>query len=75
MNDHADRPTGMESADTSSNFDHPEWNRSSALARATFALKEALDALRYSNRQEVEAARCIIEQALEQIEAGEAGEG
>lgn len=59
-----DRPAGLEPADTGSGADHPLRVWRGAVADAEEALEDALGILEVCNRQETEAARVIVLEAL-----------
>jgi len=76
MDGNSNRDAGLESANSGGNADHPAGVRSSAVSNAQASIKDALRVLEYSTKQEVEAARVILNEALEQLEeAGAPGQG
>lgn len=76
MNEHAADATGLGTADASNDPDYPEGNWRYAITSASLALSDALRVLEYSSRQEVQAARqCILEAVGHIEEACAAREG
>lgn len=68
MNGNADRTAGLGTADTSSATDHPQRPWRSAVHDAKTALQDALRILECSTRQEVQAARIVIGEAIGHLE-------
>lgn len=64
----SDRAAGVEPADASSGADHPIRVWRGSVADAQEALEDALRILEVCNRQETEAARCIVLEALGHLE-------
>lgn len=76
MNDDSNQSAGMVATDAGSGFDHPVRTWRSKVSDGAQAIEEAIGVLGYSTRQEVEAARIILGEALDHLaEACEIGEG